>query len=58
MSTDSAQRPAESDYIVAGVACPACGASKGQRCITPVDGEDTGWTHDARTYEFMGVRGA
>lgn len=28
--------------------CPACGAAAGFKCHTVIDGEDVGWTHDAR----------
>lgn len=30
------------------IQCPACGVAPGARCITPIDGADVGWTHDAR----------
>lgn len=43
--------------IVSSVACPACKAAKGFVCYTPIDGVDTQWTHDARVFAYMGVRG-
>lgn len=46
------------DPIVERITCPACGALSGQKCYTPIDGVDTQWTHDARVYADMGVRGA
>lgn len=41
------------DHIVEAVACPACKAERGTRCTTRIDGEDVGWTHDARFYSKL-----
>lgn len=60
MNTTSSKRAEvepKADHIVEHVACPACGAAKGTRCRAVIDGNDTGWTHDARVYADMGVRG-
>lgn len=45
------------DPIIAVTACPACDVGPGLRCRTVIDGTDTGWTHDARVFAHMGVRG-
>ncbi len=44
------------DPVVQNHSCPACGAPAGHGCWTPVNGHDTGWTHDARVFAAMGVR--
>ena len=46
------------DPIVETTPCPACGAKTGSGCRTVINGHITGWTHDARTFAYMGVRGA
>lgn len=45
------------EQSVSDTACPACGRPPGARCRTVIDGTDTGWTHDARVFAHMGVRG-
>lgn len=36
------------DPTVDTTPCPACKAQPGEKCTTYIDGEDVGWTHDAR----------
>lgn len=45
------------DHIAERTACPACGAEPGEKCRTMIEGIDMGWTHDARVYADLGVRG-
>lgn len=56
MDNEPAGQPSP-DGIVDEVSCPACAAPKGVGCYTPINGHDTGWTHDARVFKALGVRG-